>query len=77
MGITMISQEEAINNVLGGLQALIFHNMSRCADEQWEPTTIDSDKMDNIISLTQANFLKLRAIREQFEEVITNVIVRK
>ena len=75
----MLQEQEAIDQVLNGLQALIIKNMKSCAHAhgQWEPTAIYVDKMDDTISVMQANFIKLREIRDQFEEVVTNVIVRK
>lgn len=59
--------------VIDGLGKLINQYLNFAAHEQYSPSG-DPDQMDNRIADGKGKAVKLRKIREDFEDVITGII---
>lgn len=68
-----MTQAEAIESVLAGLQALIVSNLKGVAQEQYFPCS-NPDDMDDRIAQGKQRATQLRAIRNDFENLITGVL---
>lgn len=60
--------------VVGLLSELILDNLNATSNEQYSPR-FDADKMDQEIEFHQRRAEKLRAIRAEFENVMTGVLL--
>jgi len=68
-----MSEQETQKTIINGLSYLILNHLNRAALEQYHPCG-DADTMDHRIADGKARAEKLRAIRQDFEDVITGVL---
>jgi hypothetical protein len=64
---------EIEKEVVDSLSELIRFHLKRAAYEQYSPTR-EADEMDHEIADGKKRATKLKAIRKQFEDVITGII---
>lgn len=64
---------ENVDKVLAGLGELIMDSLKGVASEQYWPSA-NPDDMDQRIKDGKARASQLRAIREQFENIMTGVL---
>jgi hypothetical protein len=67
------TREEAINNILNGLQWLIIHHANATAREQYMPRE-SPDASDDYIKENKEWVGNLRRIRGEFEDLVTGLI---
>ena len=63
-------QKEIVNN----LTKLIFYHLTIAADQQYNPCS-DPDRMDAEIADSMKKAASLRKIREEFENLVTGIIL--
>lgn len=69
------TRQEAVNQVLDGLQWLIIHHATSTAREQYAPTRhSDPDGMDDYIKENKEWVENLRKIRLEFENLVTGIL---
>jgi hypothetical protein len=67
------TREDATDAVLSGLQWLIMHHARNTASEQYAPT-LHGDGSDDYIKEHKEWVEKLRAIRSDFENLVTGIL---
>jgi hypothetical protein len=67
------TRQEAISQVLDGLQWLIMHHATSAASEQYAPTR-NGDDMDDHIKEQKEWVEKIRKIRLDFEDLVTGLL---
>lgn len=67
-------RHEVHKEVVNNLTKLIFHHLARAADQQYNPCS-DADRMDSEIADSMKKVAGLRKIREEFENLVTGIIL--
>jgi len=67
------TRDDAIKNVLSGLQWLIMHHAGSTAREQYAPS-MHADGSDDHIKENKEWVGKLRTIRGEFENLVTGIL---
>lgn len=67
------TRQDAVNQVLEGIQWLIMHHATSAASEQYAPTR-HADAMDDHIKENKEWVEKLRKIRGEFEDLMTGLL---
>ena len=73
--MSRLTRQEAVEQVLSGLQALIMMGAAAAASEQYAPTHANPDDMDDAIKAGRESMLAFRRIREEFENLVTGIIL--
>lgn len=68
-----LTRQDAINQVLGGIQWLIVHHANATAREQYMPRE-SPDASDDYIKENKEWVESLRKIRNEFEDLVTGLI---
>jgi hypothetical protein len=67
-------RHEVHKEVVGNLTKLILYHLSLAADQQYNPSS-DADRMDAEIADASEKVAGLRKIREDFENLVTGIIL--
>lgn len=68
-----MATQEDVATIINGISVLILRYMNSCASEQWAPGS-DPDKMDETIKYNYEKAQKLRKLREDFENIVTDIV---
>ena len=69
-------RHEVHKEVVNNLTKLILYHLSLAADQQYNPSS-DADRMDAEIADALEKVAGLRKIREDFENLVTGIIISK
>ena len=67
-------RHEVYKEVVNNLTKLIFYHLAIAADQQYNPCA-DADRMDSEIADSMKKVAALRKIREEFENLVTGIIL--